>query len=363
MDEAAMTTQGPPRPLRLGDNRVPVYYAGGERISRFRAGDARPDPAGPPAPVGPEDWVGSLSALPPALIPAGHPVDAGVSRTAAGTLTDLVAADPAGWLGPQLAAAYGGQSGLLVKLLDAGERLPVHCHPTRAFARSHLDSLFGKTEGWIILDAEPGATVWLGMADDVDRADLRRWIDRQNAAAMLAAMNELPVHAGDVVYVPAGLPHAIGPGVLLAELQEPTSFSVLAEHEPFGVAAGPATLGLGWDLALSCFDLGGYRNRLAELAPRPRLLREDTSGRVTSLFPAGADGYFRAWRVDCARTVTLPQPSFAVLVVVAGTGELGWDDGALPVTRGQTLVVPAAAGALRFTGTVSVLVCLPPEPA
>ncbi|GIE99930.1 class I mannose-6-phosphate isomerase [Paractinoplanes rishiriensis] len=331
-------------PLRLADNRVPVYYAGGERISEFR---------GVAPATGPEDWVGSLSALPSAILPAGHPADTGVSRTGAGSLAELVAADPAAWLGEKLAAAYGGSSGVLVKLLDAGERLPVHCHPDRQFARARLGSLFGKTEGWIVLATAADAKVWLGMRDQVDRDDLRRWIAGQDTAAMLAAMNELTVRPGQVLYVPAGVPHSIGPGVLITELQEPTSFSVLADHDAFGVGEQAATLGLGWDVALDCFDLSGYARRSADLLPTPRSLAPG----VTSLFAAEADEFFRAWRVDCTDAVRLAEPSFAVVVVTEGAGECG----SLQVQKGQTLVIPYAAGPLEFRGSVTAIVCLPPE--
>ncbi|BCB83904.1 class I mannose-6-phosphate isomerase [Phytohabitans suffuscus] len=337
-------------PLPLPDNRVPVYYAGGAGIDEFRG------ITGISGLTGPEDWVGSLTALPAAILPPGHPADTGVSHTPLGSLRELVAADPAGWLGERLAAAYG-HSGLLVKLLDAGERLPVHCHPGRAFARAHLGSLFGKTEGWIVLATTGDARVWLGLRDRADRADLRRWIAGQDTAAMLAAMNELTVRPGQVLYVPAGLPHAIGPGVMITELQEPTSFSVLADHAAFGVGEDAATLGLGWDLALSCFDLDGYAGRLDELMPGRRPLVPG----VTSLFGPEADPYFRAWLVECADTVTLPEAGFAVVVVTAGRGELRWSGGAMPVTRGRTLVVPDAAGPLEFRGQVSAIVCRPPE--
>ena len=102
---------------------------------------------------GPEDWVASLCKLPPSIGSVGS-ANAGLSTTAGGTaLVDLADADPVGWLGEALAVRYGGDSGLLVKLLDAGERLPVHCHLTRAFGSDHLGSLVGKTEGWIIMDA------------------------------------------------------------------------------------------------------------------------------------------------------------------------------------------------------------------
>ena len=136
-------TNHDPAPVPLPANRVPVYYAGGDNIDRFR-GVAR----GP----GPEDWVGSMSALPAAILPAGLPgATTGVSRLPDGRKpARRGAADPVGWLGPALADALRRRAGLLVKLLDAGERLPVHCHPTARSPARH-STAFGKTEGWIIM--------------------------------------------------------------------------------------------------------------------------------------------------------------------------------------------------------------------
>jgi len=342
------------RPILLPDNRVPVYYEGGEGIDRFRSvpGERR----------GPEDWVASLCKLPPSIGSVGS-ANAGLSTTADGiALVHLVDADPVGWLGEVLAGRYGGGSGLLVKLLDAGERLPVHCHPTRAFGGDHLGSLFGKTEGWIIMDAAPGSKVWLGMSDDIDRATLRHWIEYQDATSMLAAMNEIEVGVGQVVFVPAGIPHAIGPGVMLTELQEPTAFSVLAEYEAFNVGETEATLGLGWDIALDCFDLSGYSGaRLAALFAERVELSVTTGGTVSDLFPPAAEEFFSARLVRCSGVVELPEPGFAVMVVTDGLGSLRWDGGTENVKRGETWVVPYGAGAVSFSGDVEAIVCLPPS--
>jgi mannose-6-phosphate isomerase len=343
------------RPLRLPDNRVPVYYEGGAGIDRFRG-----QPLG--TAVGPEDWVASMCRLPASIVGPDGPVDAGLSTTVDGDLVlDLVRGDPVGWLGAPLADRFDGDCGLLVKLLDAGERLPVHCHPTRSFGATHLNSLFGKTEGWIIMDASPGARVWVGLSDDVDVSTLRGWVDRQDVDSMLRAMNEVEVRAGQVVYVPAGVPHSIGPGVLLTELQEPTSFSVLAEYESFGLDEGQATLGLGWDVALACFDLAGYHgDRLAALLPEPEERSTQVGGTVADLFPAAADEFFAARRVRCSGTVALDEPGFAVLVVTGGGGSLGFADGECAIRSGDTWVVPFGAGTLSFTGELEAIVCLPP---
>ena len=113
---------------------------------------------------------------------------------------------------------------------------------------------------------------------------------------MLAALHELPVAAGDAILVPAGTLHAIGAGILLLELQEPTDLSVLVEWKRFGVDSGPEHLGLGWDTALAAPRPRADRPRRADHAPRRGLL------------PKAADPYFRAERIQRAATSST-QPS------------------------------------------------------
>ena len=275
---------------------MPVYYAGGENIDRFRGTTSTPPR--------PEDWIGATTALPEMILPPDAPRDSGVSRLPDGrSLRDAVRDDRTGWLGPDLAGRFsGGETGLLVKLLDAGERLPVHAHPDRAFARERLGSPFGKTEGWIVMDDAPGGDVWLGFREDVALDRLQRWIEAQAVDEMLAAMNRLPARPGSVFYVPAGVPHAIGPGVMITELQEPTSFSILAEFKAFGLDATQATLGLGWADAIGCFDRSGYpAERLARLAATaarrrgngdvPRIAALRRRGRA--VLPGAAGGHHR----------------------------------------------------------------------
>jgi mannose-6-phosphate isomerase len=342
------------RPHRLGDNRVPVYYAGGEGINRFR-GDTRGR--------GPEDWIASVAALPAALLPPGADPDSGVSHLEDGTsLRTAIHNDPEGWLGAELRSIFGENPALLTKLLDAGERLPVHCHPGREFAREHLDSIFGKTEGWIVMDGRPGAEIWLGFRENINGTRLRRWIDEQDSAAMLNAMNRFAVRPGDVFYVPAGTPHAIGPGVMITELQEPTSFSILAEFAQFGLDARQATLGLGWDVALRCFDRQIYRGKgIDRLRPRPSVVTSSGEGEVTSLFQHETTAFFRAYRARAAGDLPLGFHGFCVAIVERGSGHLRFNGGTVEIARGQTWVVPHAAGSLSVRGRAEIIFCLPPE--
>lgn len=346
----------PGRPYRLEDNRVPVYYAGGGRINAFRGLAAEPE-------RGPEDWVGSVSALLEAIRPPGAPADVGVSRLPDGTsLGEAVAADPAGWLGGAASGLPSGETGLLVKLLDAGERLPVHWHPTREFANAHLGSAFGKSEGWIVLEAEPGASVWLGFARDVAAHEVDRWAREGSADDWLDAMLRLPVSAGDVLWVPAGVPHAIGPGIFLVELQEPTSFSVLAEYEDFGLTPEQATLGMGWELAFRSLDRKAADGAPAgRLRPAGRVLADGAEGRITSLFGPEADRFFAAERVECRGALLVPGAEFRVLIVTRGRGTMTAASETLEMGAGETLVVPAAVGPLELAGEVEAILCRAPH--
>src|SRR5206468_12240927 len=160
---------------------------------------------------------------------------------------DAIATDPSAWLGNPVP-----DTGLLVKLLDTGQRLPLHVHPDRDFARTHLASRYGKTEAWLVLDAEPEAVVHIGFSSDVSSAELRSWVADQDVAAMLAATNRVAVRPGDAVLCPAGTPHAIGAGILLLELQEPTDLPIMLETEGLPIPPEDATLGLPLETALSC---------------------------------------------------------------------------------------------------------------
>jgi mannose-6-phosphate isomerase len=317
------------RPQVLPPNVLRHFYAGGPRIAALRGFELDSDHM-------PEEWIGAVSTM------FGQP-ERGLSRFEDGTLVrDAVAGDPEAYLGAEHVARYGPDPGLLVKLLDAGQRLPAHFHPSREFAREALGSRYGKTEAWVIVEADPGAAVWVGFKRSIEPDEVREWMRTQDSAAMLAAMHELPVAAGDTVFVPAGTAHAIGADILLVELQEPTDFSVLLEWDGFELSPDDGHLGLGWDRALEALD------RTVADAP--------TAG--TDL-PPEADPYFRAERV---RGGTALDPGFSIFVALAGDGTLATDGGEVPFGRGTAVLVPHAAGTGELTGDVEAIRCRPPDP-
>ena len=337
-------------PFELAPNQLHHFYRGGEAIASFRGIPLTDDHA-------PEDWVGSTATMFGAN-------GAGLSALPDGRLLrDAIAADPVGYLGPAHAARYGADPALLVKLLDAGERLPVHFHPDQAFARSRLGLAHGKTEAWLIVETRgQRPTVWLGFREDVDLDVLAGWVDRQERASMLDALNELTVGPGDCIFVPAGLPHAIGEGIFLVELQEPSDLSVLLEWTGFEVdGTRDGHLGLGFDVALEGARLTAVRgDELTELKRQTAAAPESRPGART-LLSAAASSFFGAERLRPAPAVSL-EPAFSILVGVDGDGRLETEGGTVTLSRGESLLVPHAAGPGELTGSVDVIRCLPPAP-
>jgi mannose-6-phosphate isomerase len=324
------------KPVRFASNRpAERFYRGGARISGFRG-------EGAAALREPEDWVASTttvrgeSLLGLSCLPDGE------------LLRDAIARDPVAWLGVEHVARWGSDTRLLVKLLDAGQRLPVHAHPHDDFAATHLGAAHGKAEAWYILQ---GGTVHIGLREDADAAGLLELVARQDVPALLALLHEVEVAAGDVVWVPPGELHAIGAGILLLELQQPEDLSILLEWEGFEIdGAALGHLGLGFQTALAAVnrrarssdEIAGF----ATTAP--------ASGSVLS---SAADEYFRLERVVVDGSAIVER-GFAIVVVADGEVAIMGERCA----RGSTLLVPDAAGDIDAEGAGELLVARPPVP-
>jgi len=232
-----------------------------------------------------------------------------------------------------------------------------------SFARRHLRQAHGKTEAWIITDVQDdgdpdSACAFLGFAEAVQPEVVDRWVADQDVPALLGALNRLPVTPGDVILVPAGVPHAIGRGVTLIELQEPSDLSILLERRES--PADDALLGLDRRTALLGLDRRGWHD--AELAA-VRLKSPGPAPTPVLMLPEAADAFFRAEQIDGAGSVEL-DAAFSVLVVLAGDGRLAYGaDADLTLQSGMTVLLPHGMGPARISGPIRAVRCRPPSPS
>jgi mannose-6-phosphate isomerase len=342
------------RPIALPANQpADRFYRGGPRITAFREGRSFAGETG--AEYRPEDWVGSTT-----CVRGDDPV--GQTMLPDGTgLAAAVERDPTGWLGAEHVDAFGADTMLLVKLLDAGQRLPVHAHPDGAFAREHLGARHGKAEAWYLLT---GGTIHLGLRRSLTSAELRELVDTQDVDTLLAAMQQVDVRAHDSVFVPPGVLHAIGEGILLAEVQEPEDLSILLDWRDFHLdGAADGHLGLGFDTALRAVEATARTSADVEsLISRAGSGDRAADGR-RSYLPPLADRYFGLQRIDVVGAATV-EAGFSVMIGLGGDCRITARDGSTTaVPGGSTVLIPHAAGPLDLTGSGRVLVARPPRPA
>ncbi|MGE5851101.1 MAG: class I mannose-6-phosphate isomerase [Candidatus Methylomirabilota bacterium] len=321
----------------------------------------------------PEEWVGSTTTT---RLP-GRPADEGLSRVVLPDgppvlLKSLVEAFPEAMLGAAHVARHGRELAVLCKILDTAMRLPIQCHPDQSFARRHLDSDFGKTESWIILGTrtleEVPPYILFGFRDGVSEEAFRHMVETQDIPAQVAALNRIEVSPGEVYLVVAGTPHAIGPGVLMVEVQEPSDLVVNTEYTVGEIRRTEVQcfMGLGFELGMRCFNSRAAgaafvdRHRLA-----PRILHEDGQGREEVLIgPEDTPCFGVARLIVQGKVPDRDRGRCYNLIVAAGRGRLTGPDCELPLQPGTTLFIPAASQHVAYHAAsgeaLTLIKCFPP---
>lgn len=355
--------------LPILPTRVRRNYRGGRELDRL---------VGVNAPVDgdrPENWIAStLTATNPDLVPE---FAEGLTRVSLGrgesTLKAQLDANPVFFLGEAHQAAMGGQLGFLAKLLDSSMRLHVQAHPSTAFARERMGAPFGKLEVYYVLHVREGTQgyIRLGFQRSPGRAEWGRIIERQDIPAMDACFDKIPVQKGDVWIVPGGLPHAIGEGVLLVEIMEPSDLVVRCEFEREGVVLPPNSRFMGRDLdfCLDLFDYRGYgpdevRGKF-RLSPRARVdapgwnLAQWVGPSQTACFELDRLRAERPGSIDLGRRG-------ALLIQTGGQTRVSAGEERVLLNEGAACFAAAAAGELGVapvSGPCELLLCRPGVPA
>ena len=350
--------------LRLLPNRVWRTYSGGLMLDRMERRVAPADGTFP------EDWIGSTVR---AINPNREVKDEGLARVVfsggEAVLADLVTADAEYFLGAPHVHRFGANPMVLVKYLDSAVRLPFQVHPTVDFSRRRLNAESGKTEAYYILSTRPEVAdpyIYLGFQHPPTRQELRRQILEQDIAAMEKCFDKIPVKPGDVYVVPGGLPHAIGGGVLMVEVMEPTDFVARVEFNVSGrvIPESARFMGRDVDFALDLFSLEAWSLPAVQSRWRcqPQALEQNSTLLRESLVDTRLTDRFKVLRTTLQGRHQWRSQGFTILIVVAGACEIATEQETISLAEFDRVVIPQGLGALEIAGKdrAVLLECLPP---
>lgn len=359
------------QPLRLEKNRVWRMYTGGWLLERF---------LGEPQPADghfPEDWLGStVLARNPGYDRAGTEGLSYVTMPGGErySLKSLVEQAPAALLGEEHYRKYGTNPGILIKLLDAAMRLPIQVHPDKSLAQKYFNSPFGKTEAWLVLmtrdinSSQP--YILFGFREGVSWEQFATAVRENNSLALEQCLHRLPVQAGDVYLIEAGVPHAIGPGNLILEIQEPTDITIRAEKNVGDIVMTDeiAYQGLTIEQSLGCYRFEPLNKEeiLQKYKLKPRLIKERAGlGREQWLIsytdtPCFAVRYLQVasyWEVEGHKT-------FHLMIIIRGRGNLVTEGTTTIIQQGDYIFIPARVS-YRIENLneepVEIITCWPPQ--
>lgn len=255
-------------------------------------------------------------------------------------LNELIEQFPEELLGRAVLNRFGKQFPLLFKYLDAREDLSIQLHPNDALAKKRHNS-FGKTEMWYVMQADEDARIIVGFKEDSSKDEYLQHIQDKK---LLTILNEVPVKKGDVFFLETGTIHAIGAGILIAEIQQ-TSDVTYRIYDFDRVDAEGKTRELHIDLSLDAIN---YMSNSSKVNYQSA---ENTSNTVvdcpffkTNLIPLDGD-----------LTIEKTKDSFLVFMCTEGFFELYIHSEIYQYKAGDTVLLPAILTSFSIKGTATIL--------
>jgi mannose-6-phosphate isomerase len=278
---------------------------------------------------------------------------ADVSRVAEGpfagsTLRDLIRNHGEDLFGPALGVRE--QFPLLIKFIDALRDLSVQVHPDDERGR-RLANDNGKTETWVVVHSEPGSKIYAGLKAGTTRAEMAAAIQ---AGTVESLLHSFPARAGDCILIPAGTVHAIGAGVVLAEVQQMSNATFrLHDWGRLGPDGKPRQLHLAEALESIDFEAGPVAPMSTTAEPMPGGLRERLA----------RSEYFALERLTLGGPTTIGDlERFTIVLGLEGEVEVRSGEISVSMELGQTLLLPASIGPceVRPRGRATLLTCIVP---
>jgi len=238
-------------------------------------------------------------------------------------------------LGKSVVKRFGKEFPILIKFIDAKQDLSIQLHPNDALAKERHDS-FGKTEMWYVMDANPGAELIVGFNKDVTKSEYAKSLEENT---LLDLLNYEPVKEGDTFFINTGKIHAIGAGVLLAEIQQTSD--VTYRVFDFNRKDKEGNLReLHTELALDAID---YRKK-----DDFKVSYDDKSDTSNAMV---ACPYFKTNFLSLENDFsqdTVHRDSFTIFMCVDGSGVVQTESGEAMIAKGETVLVPASSNSIAI---------------
>ena len=235
---------------------------------------------------------------------------------------------------------------VLIKLIDAKDNLSVQVHPDNEYAQ-RVEGEYGKTEMWYVVDADEGATLLYGFKHEISKEEFR---DRIENNTLLEVTNAVPVKKGDVFFIRSGTLHAIGKGILIAEIQQNSNTTYrIYDYGRVGKDGKPRELHI--DKALDVTKLCP-----AEPYPETEWVTADSKTGWKKKLLSSCE-YFTVNALDIPESaeLTADEKSFVSLLFLDGTSTISYDGGKLDVKKGDSVFIPAGFGSFKIDGKCSAV--------
>ena len=357
--------------LKLVPNQI--RNEGGRELDKFRG-------IFPPAdkPYGSEAWVGSVTKSMNATNkdPFFGCSKAIISDNQEEYLFQLIDDDPERMLGKEHLETYGKDTGVLVKLLDAKDQYLLQSHPNRAFAKKMWNSDYSKDESCYVIatrdDAEEPPYIILGFKEGITKELFMELYKKEDIKAMEELCHKIPVKVGESYFTPSGMPHCLGKGCFVCEIQEPCDISAIPMKQKKLIAYRKKIAPMGKfsienerlyeEKLFGSFDYTGYslEEVISKTKSVQRVIRQENGGIERLIIGEPYTSFFSYKIINSTSSISLRRTDcIQIGIVLHGNGKISSGGEETFIRQGDELFIPYDVNDAILYGDVSIILCSP----